>query len=416
MSTYSPSHPAFWLEFKLLSDGLETAAVKDLPLTTFHAARNPVFRLFPALPAELRLKVWEYMIAPRIVGIACLCLQGGGSSVEIQRDELWGSRTSGPAASGRAAIPVLLHVSHEARALALAHYELSFEWAVPRALAGTEFYTRAPVRPPAPPPLHPTAPAHLAGSPLQDPDLSSPPSLRGSLTPPFVDHEHGPPDQESSTRAQPPLLPPPPAVVERRTSSPARTWFNFGLDAVYLLGELSPCDSFGVHSPMTYFIPSQTTRRVRKIAVSFGALRYGETGGQQIFGALFHVVDRFTPADGKVLVCVTEHDEWTHAMMGNETGLVDGRALSQAAYLGGGSALRIAYGRTLSDPEDNVVQKIWRDWYRGSIVTSPLAKMEFVLIRENDLERYVYNFMISGPSEKRKEKVIAEEGSKQKRP
>src|SRR5205823_1606199 len=83
------------------------------------------------------------------------------------------------------------------------------------------------------------------------------------------------------------------AAPERRISSPPRTWFNFALDAVYLLGELEPCDSFGFNSPMTYFIPSQTTRRVRKVAVSFGALRYGETGGQQIFGTLFHVVDRF---------------------------------------------------------------------------------------------------------------------------
>jgi hypothetical protein len=65
------TQPAFWLELRLLSDGLETAAVEALPLTAWHAATNPVFGLFPALPTELRLKVWEYMIAPRIVGIAC---------------------------------------------------------------------------------------------------------------------------------------------------------------------------------------------------------------------------------------------------------------------------------------------------------------------------------------------------------
>lgn len=65
------SNPSFWLEFRLISDGLETSAVKAMPLTMWHAANNPVFRLFPALPTELRLKVWEYMIAPRIVGIAC---------------------------------------------------------------------------------------------------------------------------------------------------------------------------------------------------------------------------------------------------------------------------------------------------------------------------------------------------------
>jgi hypothetical protein len=161
---------------------------------------------------------------------------------------------------------------------------------------------------------------------------------------------------------------------------------------VYLLGELEPCDSFGFNSPMTYFIPSQTTRRVRKVAVSFGALRYGETGGQQIFGTLFHVVDRFAPADGVVLVCVTELDEWTHAMMGNERALVPKPK---------GSGYRVAVGietaMDASSPghEDNVVQKVWRDRYRGSAVRSPLADIQFLLIEEGDLETHVYDSVVA---------------------
>ncbi|KAI3340459.1 hypothetical protein F4824DRAFT_422866 [Ustulina deusta] len=395
------SRPTFWLEFRLLSDGLETPAVQTLPLTAWHKAHNPFFHLFSALPTELRLKVWEYLIAPRIVGIACLYLEDGSSSVELQRDELWGSH---PVI--RPSVPVLLHVSRETRALALKHYELSFEWKVPRVLAGADLRPPAPVRSPilaapAPPPVTP-----------QSPHPSSTTNLPGASSSHMSSyHDLLDPSPEMSTsfaalgsaRAGAPLLRGPDNNgPERRTSSPPRTWFNFDLDAVYLLGELEPYDSFGLSSPMTYFIPSQTARRVRKTAVSFAALRYGETGAQQIFGALFHVVDRFAPPlhqknqeqeqeqeqeqqeeeEEEVLVCVTERDEWVNAMIGNDTALVDDD----------------------HDTATNVVQKIWRDWYRGAIVTSPLANLRFSLIREKDLEKHVYDFMVATPAAQRKKK------------
>ncbi|KAI0542177.1 hypothetical protein GGR58DRAFT_341321 [Xylaria digitata] len=383
------SHPTFWLEFRLLSDGLETDTVRNLPLTTWHKANNPVFRLFSTLPTELRLGVWEYLIAPRIVGIACLYLEDGASSVELQRDELWGSH---PVI--RPSIPVLLHISRETRTLALKHYELSFEWKVPRVLAGADMHPPVPVRSPilaapAPPPLPPSPPAS------DSPSLSHMSSYHDLLGPS--------PSASGRGGAQNGTVP------ERRTSSPPRTWFNFALDAVHLLGELEPCDSFGFNSPMTYFIPSQTACRVRKAAVSFRALRYGETGGQQIFGALFHVVDRFAPSDGEVLVCVTERDEWTHAMMGNETALVDSRHFSNSSSSsngGSGSANR-------GDEGNNVVQKIWRDWYRGAIVTSPLANLRFRLIPEKELESHVYEFMVAKKRRRKEMPMPRNQGSKQ---
>ncbi|KAI0974909.1 hypothetical protein F4678DRAFT_355111 [Xylaria arbuscula] len=377
------THPAFWLEFRLLSDGLETYTVHTMPLTAWHRANSPSFHQFSALPAELRLKVWEYLIAPRIVGIACLYLEDGASSVERQRDELWGRRSI-----NRPSIPVLLHVSPETRVLALKHYELSFEWKVPLVLAGADLHLPAPIRSP------PITPQPTHGPPAQpwllsdNPSLSHMSSYHDLLDPsPIPSTSSSTVGTGSGSRSREA------AVPERRTSSPPRTWFNFALDAVYLLGELEPCDSFGFNSPMTYFIPSQTARRVRKAAVSFSALRYGETGGQQIFGALFHVVDRFDHQhqyQSEVLVCVTERDEWTHAMMGNETALVvDGREKDR-------------------DGEGNVVQKIWRDWYRGAIVTSPLANLKFSLIREKDLEKHVYDFMVGTPVKQReKHKKVA---------
>jgi hypothetical protein len=170
---------------------------------------------------------------------------------------------------------------------------------------------------------------------------------------------------------------------------------------VYLLGELEPCDSFGVTSPMTYFIPSHTTSRVRKAAVPLRALGFGETGRQQIFSALYHVVDRFAPPDGRILVCVTARDEFTPALLGNDRQLTRLRTWEWGFYLDGLIPLSESLPSTgravVPDPDGNVVQKIWRDFYRGSIVTSALAKMQFVLVDENELEQHVRNWMVATP-------------------
>ncbi|KAI1745313.1 hypothetical protein F4680DRAFT_98928 [Xylaria scruposa] len=417
------SRPTFWLEFRLLSDGLQTSEVHTMPLTTWHERNTPVFSLFSALPTELRLKVWEYLIAPRIVGIACLCLDDGTSSVEVQREEIWG-----PHPAIRPAVPVLLHINRETRALALRHYELSFEWKVPRVLAGADMHPPVPSRSPilAPPrPVVPESPAPGSSQPTNESSLPHISSYHDLLdpSPPSstsgVRGERGTVAEGNSTTTNGSTTSRGTSTIfspERRTSSPPRTWFNFALDAVYLLGELEPCDSFGFNSPMTYFIPSQTARRVRKAAVSFSALRYGGTGGQQIFGALFHVVDRFPPdGDGEVLVCVTERDEWTHAMMGYGTPLVDERYRNHrldARVNDNSDNVDAAVGREIGvgattaripdeEAEGNVIQKIWRDWYRGAIVTSPLKNLRFSLIPENDLEHHVYDFMMATPAKPR---------------
>ncbi|KAI0552706.1 hypothetical protein F4679DRAFT_45920 [Xylaria curta] len=416
------SRPTFWLEFRLLSDGLQTSTVHSMPLTRWHERNTPVFSLFSALPTELRLKVWEYLIAPRIVGIACLCLDDGTSSVEVQRDEIWG-----PHPAIKPAVPVLLYINRETRTLALRHYELSFEWKVPRVLAGADMHPPAPSRSPIlapPPPAMPESPATGSSRSTNDTSLPhissyhdlldpSPPSSTSGVRRIGVEENS---NGSITGRGTSTIFSP-----EQRTSSPPRTWFNFALDAVYLLGELEPCDSFGFNSPMTYFIPSQTARRVRKAAVSFSALRYGGTGGQQIFGALFHVVDRFPPSspdDGEVLVCVTERDEWTHAMMGYGTPLVDERyrnrrLVDNARVINNSDNVDAAVGREVGigattaarmpdeEAEGNVIQKIWRDWYRGAIVTSPLKNLRFSLIPESDLEHHVYDFMMATPAKPR---------------
>ncbi|KAI5918810.1 hypothetical protein F4810DRAFT_715173 [Camillea tinctor] len=392
----------FWLEFRVVSDGLELATVSAMRAAAVAGGGPKRFSLFPNLPAEIRLKIWEHLIVPRVVAVACLDAETASS----QREDLLLSRPARPP------IPVLLHISHETRALALAHYELAFSWKVPLVLAGMDL------------PVSHYSP-HL--------------------------HPHPYP--------YPPSPPPPPPAWSR-----PRVWFNFALDTVYLLGELEPCDSFGINSPMAYFLDRREARRVRRAAVAFGALRYGEAGVQQIFGSLFHVVDRFPPSDGRVIVTVTAADEYTHTLMGgdgplvpleegdvepgvreiwggdgsgNEGGAVDwdgvevmeGRS-SSVSYQNGAAAVSTSSSQGLEaggqrrqqqqqrsgprqeEGNDNVLQKIWDYWYKGSIVKSTLANIEFVLVRESDLEKHILNTVTSAlpesSSSSSKDSVVTE--------
>ncbi|KAI0602264.1 hypothetical protein F4775DRAFT_230649 [Biscogniauxia sp. FL1348] len=402
-NTINNNSNRFWLEFRVVSDGFEMAAVSKMRAAAVAGGAPDRFPLFPNLPAEIRLKIWEYLIAPRVVAIACLDAETASS----QREELLLSRPARPP------VPVLLHVCHEARALALSHYELAFAWKVPLVLAGMDLPVFHHSHP------HPHSRSSSSPEPAHFPSSSA--------------HSH------SHSHAHAHRTPAPP------TWSRPRVWFNFALDTVYLVGELEPCDSFGFNSPMAYFLDREEARRVRRAAVAFGALRYGEAGVQQIFGSLFHVVDRFPPADGRVLVTVTPADEYTHALMGGEAPLVpfddgdgdgdrngngdgdgnggvdwdgvevmEGRS-SSVSYRSGAVASSLSSSRGVEaeghrgarqrpprqaqqeEGNENVLQKIWKYWYRGSIVKSSLANTEFVLVREADLEKHVLDWVAPAP-------------------
>ncbi len=281
---------------------------------------------------------------------------------------------------------------------------------------------------------------------------------------------------------------------------------------LYLAGELEPHDSFGFNSPMAYFVGRGDAARVRRVAVAFAALGYGETASQQIFGSLFHVVDRFgqqqlrlrqekikqmqaqaevqlrqeswgthggagcrgsggggggegggggrgggyggydrsgeqgharesrsqtQTRDGgtgtghsngvRILIAVTPADEYTHALMGGEGPLVrsppsspspspspspslplplattgeaagvDGSSVTQTTTMvtatdgnSGDGERELGQGQEQEqEQETNVVEKIWRSWCRGSIITSSLAGTRFTLVREEDLGQYL---------------------------
>ncbi|RYO90075.1 hypothetical protein DL763_005442 [Monosporascus cannonballus] len=406
------SNSTFWLEFSVFSDGLDAAAAQRM------SRHHPSFAPFPELPAELRLRVWEYMLAPRIVQVACV-----ESSCPSREGRGIGRRGGGGARGEQQQVPVLLHVNRETRALALSHYELAFGWRVPHVLAMNVNVNngngdgggggRAPgaYRYPANHYRHESLPTSASAHTSSSPDPGPPP--------------------------QPPMI---------KTGSEPRTYFGFARDALYLRGELEPHDSFGFNSPAAYFVSRADAARARRVAVEFAALRYGEGAGpQQIFGSLFHVVDRFGAAgrgrgrgagggegggartgegggldgDGRgegktaacqsglagntVLVAVTSADEATHALLGGEGPLIrdDDRSWKREDEEvwrrdSGGEGEQVGRGGDMTredgeerQEEPNIIQKIWSDWYRGSIVTSALAGVRFKLVREEDLERYL---------------------------
>ncbi len=137
----------------------------------------------------------------------------------------------------------------------------------------------------------------------------------------------------------------------------ARLWFNFGMDALLLLGELEPFDSYGFNSPMVYFLRKEDTRRVKHVACVFEELHLGVYESEQIFGSLFHILDRF-PAVERLLITATDKDE---------------------------EVSHIAFPTT-----ENVIQKLWWAWINGSsVVTSSLADKQILMIREDDMGSFI---------------------------
>ncbi|KAK4115772.1 hypothetical protein N656DRAFT_775730 [Canariomyces notabilis] len=256
----------FWLEFQTVHDGLDA----DQNQTSSSPAAT--FTLFGALPAELRLKIWENLIQPRVILAACF-----DSRFQDEKRAQLAQRPK------KRSVPVLLHVNRESRMLALRHYEPAFSWKLPTRLAGPE---------------------------------------TGVL----------------------------------RSSSEARVWFNFGLDALLLLGELEPYDQYGFNAPMVYFLRKDDTRRVRHVACAFEELHLSLYESDQVFGSLFHIIDMF-PAAKQLLITSTPRD---------------------------------AEVRHLALPtSDNVVQKLWCAFMNGATVTSALAKRQILMIREDDLASFI---------------------------
>ncbi|KUI67923.1 hypothetical protein VM1G_03353 [Cytospora mali] len=115
---------SFWVEFQVCSDGHYATPTEQHLQRTATRAPPATFTCFGDLPLELRLKIWEHLLQPRIVIAACF----DEECVPEKRAQLARRAKCPPA-------PVLLHICHETRQLALKHYELAFSWRVPKMLA-----------------------------------------------------------------------------------------------------------------------------------------------------------------------------------------------------------------------------------------------------------------------------------------
>lgn len=114
----------FWLEFQVCHDGL-TPSGPSTPSSSSPPPPRASFTLFPSLPFELRHKVWEHLLQPRIVIAACL-----------DADDAARKRAQLARRPRLPATPVLLHVCGETRRLALRRYgRPSFAWRVPGMVA-----------------------------------------------------------------------------------------------------------------------------------------------------------------------------------------------------------------------------------------------------------------------------------------
>lgn len=144
------------------------------------------------------------------------------------------------------------------------------------------------------------------------------------------------------------------------TERPAQVYFNYEQDCLLLAGELEAYDSYGFNLPMVYFLRREDTFRVKHVAFPFRELGYPEVESDQVFGCLWHVVDRFPRAE-RLLLTVGEGD------------------VEKLEGLG---------GRMLN--EDNVVQKIWSGWMSGTTVTSSrMADKQMLLVQEEELMCFI---------------------------
>lgn len=266
-------------------------------------------------------------------------------------------------------IPVLLHVSREARRVALEHYELAFAWKVPHMLEFGEFDDDDC--------SESDEDDHGEGS-LDDEDSdesggatswkSASSSAEGSASSSSSGHSNGSKSALTATSKS------------KRGPKDRRVWFNFSLDALYLLGDLEPSDGYGVAAPLSYFLSRSDTWRVRRVALSFTELCIGELEADQVFVVLYHVVDRFPLA-----ITTTTSTKTTAA----RTRRRSHRPLLVAAR----HDVDVEARRFWDDMpccHDNVVQKVWRGWASGTTGETPRdATREIWLVKEGQLDELV---------------------------
>jgi hypothetical protein len=170
----------------------------------------------------------------------------------------------------------------------------------------------------------------------------------------------------------------PKSVADTSSSSsvsrPARVYFNYSLDALYMTGEPGASPSmtmttttttattpaiaggFDGYSP-THYLCKDDLKRVRHIAYVFAELGYTETDSLAAIVRLSRVMGDFAAAD-RLLLTVSDEDE--EQMKGR-----------------------------LSRGPGTAMQRLWDGWMSGTTVMSTMADKEMLLIKEEDLIGFV---------------------------
>ena len=106
---FDASCPKIWLEFRTYDDGHQDE--QQSKETTRHS-----FPQFSQLPPELRLKIWSYLVQPRVVVACCL----------YNDDNLQRRRQNLDRLSRGSNTPAILQINRESRSVGLNHYEPTF--------------------------------------------------------------------------------------------------------------------------------------------------------------------------------------------------------------------------------------------------------------------------------------------------
>ena len=164
-----------------------------------------------------------------------------------------------------------------------------------------------------------------------------------------------------------------PLLSRTPVSCPARVYFNFDLDGLYLMGELETYDDDGVNNSMVYFLRREDTRRVKNIACAILDTGYPELSRDQVFGCLWHVVDTFRGSE-RLLLGVNRSDGEYLARQEEKWDRIIGRDAG------------VAMG------EDNEVQNIWNGWMGGMTVTGgTMADKKMIMVKETELAEAMRN-------------------------
>jgi hypothetical protein len=126
--TTKPTLAAFEGLAKVTNPPPNASAITAIPKKKYSRRRVKIkeFTLFPSLPTELRLKVWENAMPENRVVTVTVDRHSGYHRRDSTEFHNEGCFKSPGYALGHASLPLVFQINHESRSVGLKHYKLSF--------------------------------------------------------------------------------------------------------------------------------------------------------------------------------------------------------------------------------------------------------------------------------------------------